>query len=458
MALNNLSPFMPFQCIAVLGAAGKMGTGISLLLLQEMAACRLYQMAQKKVARPIRLVLIDTSRQGLDGLRKYLQTQLQRYAEKNIINLRKAAAEIPSLISNREIIEFFCLGAMEIVQLASAIEEAKDAQLIFEAIIENIDSKVSLLSALSKLSTATPYFFSNTSSIPISVLNDQAGLEGRIIGFHFYNPPAVQKLLEIIPLDNGNLELENVAKELAKSLNKQVVYSKDVAGFIGNGYFLREIAYACSMVRTMTENHGLLASIYMVNKVTQEFLLRPMGIFQLIDYVGLDVIERVGEIMNAYLPKSFYSNELLEPMLKAGKSGGQFSDGSQKDGFFQYTNLKMSGIYDSKANVYSELEKAEWKAACDAWLGNTPAGFTWKLLSNHPNSTNQIERFFIQLQEEKSKGAQIAFEFLQNLQSIVEQLVNDGVAASHEDVATVLKNGFYHLYDPLKINLCFKIA
>lgn len=450
-ALNTISPFIAFHRIAVVGAAGKMGTGISLLLLQEMALCRLQRAAQKNSQEHFRLMLIDSSRQGLEGLRKYLVSQIQRFAEKNIIVLRKAAADIPSLISNREIIDFFLDGAIEIVQFVSSIEEAKDAQLIFEAIVEDIEGKAALLAALKKQSSENPYFFSNTSSIPLSVLNAKGGLNGRIIGFHFYNPPAVQKLLEIIPLEDGDPELKLLAVELAKKLNKHVVFSKDVAGFIGNGYFLHEIAFACTLAQNLATKHGLVQSVYIINKVTQEFLLRPMGIFQLIDYVGLDVVARVGEILNRYQKNPFYSNDLLAPLLKAGHSGGQFSDGSQKDGFFQYANQKITAIFDPEANGYCSLETAEWKQACDTWVGSPPGKLSWKALSNSADSHEQIQSYFIQLQDESSEGAKMACVFLQNLQDIVRQLVNDGIAANSDDVATVLKKGFYHLYDPVRV-------
>lgn len=446
--ISSISPFITFRNIAVPGAAGKMGTGISLLLLQEMALCLLTQEDRKSSNASFCLTLIDSSRPGLEGLRKYLLAQLQRFAEKNIITLRKAVAEVPRLISNREIIDFFLAGALEIVRFVSSVEEAKDAQLIFEAIVEDVDKKTSLLSSLKSLSRVNPYFFSNTSSIPLSVLNAEAGLEGRIIGFHFYNPPAVQKLLEIIPLEKGDPELEKMAVGIAKQLNKQIVFSKDIAGFIGNGYFLREIAFACSLAQKLSVEHGHVQSIYLINKVTQEFLLRPMGIFQLMDYVGLDVVDRIGGILNRYLPASVYSHAFLAPMLKAGKCGGQFSDGSQKEGFFQYTNQKISGIYDPELNTYVSLETAAWKSAADNLLGQPPGGLSWKGLSSQANVEKIIQNYFSELQEDPSEGAKIALAFLRNLQSIVRQLVDAGIAANSEDVVTVLKKGFFHLYDP----------
>lgn len=443
------SPFTSFPRVAVLGGAGKMGSGISLLLLQELAICRLLQAAELLETKGERfcLILIDTSREGLVGVRKYLQAQLLRWAEKNIVFLRQKVANLPLLISNKEIIDFFVAGAMEIVHFASALEEAKDAQLIFEAIVEDVNSKVDVLKRVNQLSTEKPYFFSNTSAIPLSILNAEADLDGRIIGFHFYNPPAVQKLIEIIPLAGGDEPLKALAIAIAQKFNKRIVFSKDVAGFIGNGYFLREIMHACAMVKQLRLQQGILHSIYLVNRVTQEFLLRPMGIFQLIDYVGLDVIDKVGKVMNRYLPAPVYESELFEPLLRAGKSGGQFSNGSQKDGFFHYVNNRISGIYAVNEQRYCPLEGAEWKSVCDAWLGDPPGGVSWKALSKASNSQEQIQDYFRQLQAEKTPGAQMAMDFLVHLQQVTCQLVEGGVALNLEEVGTVLKNGFYHLYD-----------
>lgn len=445
---DSTSPFMTYRRLAVIGAAGKMGTGISLLLLQEMAVCKLRQACEKDHREHYRLVLIDTDRNGLEGLRSYLLKQLRRFAEKNIISLRKAVSELPSLISNREIIDFFLAGAMEIVHFATSLEEAKDARLIFEAIVENIEKKVALFSALKSLSSEDPYFFSNTSSIPISVLNARANLDGKIIGFHFYNPPAVQKLLEIIPLENGNKELKLLAIELAKSLKKTVIFSEDIAGFIGNGYFLREVAFAFAMTRKLAETHGMPQSIYMIDKVTQDFLLRPMGIYRLIDYVGLDVVAGIGEILNHHLQKPFYDNTPLEPLLKAGKYGGQFSDGSQKEGFFRYSHGNRIEIFDVKANAYETIDHAGWKKSADAWLGNPPENLTWKALEGNRNADKAIENYFRLLREEKTEGSKIAFEFIENLRNILKGIVQDKIAGNKEDVVTVLKKGFFHLYDP----------
>src|SRR6185295_16568588 len=102
------------------------------------------------------------------------------------------------------------------------------------------------------------FVLSNTSSIPIHLLASESGLKDQLIGFHFYNPPAVQKLVELIPQERAGEVADEVAdevlaisQELAKKMNKIVVYSRDVAGFIGNGHFSREIALACRFVEEL---------------------------------------------------------------------------------------------------------------------------------------------------------------------------------------------------------------
>ncbi|MBA3604198.1 MAG: 3-hydroxyacyl-CoA dehydrogenase family protein, partial [Parachlamydiaceae bacterium] len=281
-----------------------------------------------------------------------------------------------------------------------------------------------------------------------SLLNERASLEGRIIGFHFYNPPAVQKLIEIIPLDNGDPDLIQLATTLAKRLKKEIVFSKDIAGFIGNGYFLREINFACALTEELSKKYGSLQSIYLVNKVTQEFLLRPMGIFQLIDYVGLDVVTKIGNIMHQYLLLPFNFSTLLQPLIENGIYGGQHADGSQKNGFFQYTGNEISGMYSIEGQEYVSLDKinGKGKESLDSLLGVLPDNLSWKVLSKSPNSETLLQTYLNSLSQEKSLGADLAMQFIQNLQTIINELVDDGVAKNIEAVDAVLKKGFYHLY------------
>lgn len=430
--------------VAILGAAGKMGSGISLLLLQEMARCELSKTGQVG-SGDYCLTLIDTNEKALFATRRYLRAQLNKYAEKNITSLRQAYASNPSLISNEEIIRAFIEGTTDMIRLESEITGAKSSILIFEAIVEDFDIKTKAFSMLTASKKQDQFYFSNTSSIPISLLNKASKLDNRIIGYHFYNPPAVQKLLEIIAPDNVNPQLLSISMELAQRLQKKVVPSHDIAGFIGNGHFMREVLYACKTARQLAQEHRLPLSkaIYLINRVTQEYLLRPMGIFQLIDYVGIDVCQNIARIMNMYLPDPNFRDDLIDAMMSANVKGGQHADGTQKNGFFQYDKMMLTGVYSLDDKQYYQ----PWAKEGDAFLGERPVqSVSWKSLQQEKNKHARIEEYFQVLFQSKSVGSELAKNYLLESRRIAQNLVKDGVAERIEDVDAVLENGFFHLY------------
>ena len=186
------------------------------------------------------------------------------------------------------------------------------------------------------------------------------------MGFHFYNPPPVQKLVEVIYPDNSDPSLKTMASELGKALGKVLIESKDVAGFIGNGFFIREIHYAGEQVMRLAKERPLVEAIETVNRVTQDYLLRPMGLFELIDYVGLDIAHRIKGIMQSYLPREDFSCDLIDRMLAAGITGGQRPDGSHKAGFLNYENNIPAGIYSLEKKAYLPLRGGD--AGCELLL------------------------------------------------------------------------------------------
>jgi 3-hydroxyacyl-CoA dehydrogenase len=445
------------QRCAVLGAAGKMGRGIAQLVLEAMSLSEATQHHEAGSGR-YQLTLVDIDMAALRQLKQQLRTHLSKYAEKIIIALRNHFAGNQSLISNREIIEYYVNGAMDNVQLSTAVEAASDALVIFEAVAENLELKSRLFRRLAS-GGQSPYIFSNTSSIPIGLLNSTSDLQGHIIGFHFYNPPPVQKLLEIIPAQATVEPLRQLAAELAVRLQKQVVTSQDVAGFIGNGYLIRELLYSCNLVAELQEEHTFPGALYIVDQVTRHWLLRPMGIFQLIDYVGLDVADAIWQIMNRYLPGGLEPCTLLTALLAAKQIGGQHLDGSQREGFFRYLHGQPTAVFESTASRYIAIDEpaaAPWRHPYDHILGDHPAEpWNWKSLHRYPDRHLQIADYFKWLTETDTLGATLAKRYLQHTKATAQQLVTDQVAATLADVDTVLKSGFYHLYGAEEIDALF---
>lgn len=432
---------------AVIGAGGKMGRGVALLLLQEMA--RIEVERSGKIAGNARLFLVDINDEALGGLQAYLRAQLVRYAEKSIVALRNSYQDRNELVENHEVITDFVNGALSIVRLGTDIQQVGEAKLIFEAVVENLEVKTRAFSALKSVCGDDAYFLTNTSSIPISALDEKAGLDGRLIGYHFYNPPPVQKLVEVISTPKTDKKLQRLAAELGKRLRKTLVPSNDVAGFIGNGHFMREALFGTELAAELEKETAPHEAVYMVNKVSQDFLVRPMGIFQLLDYVGLDVCQTILKMMSTYIQDEKLQSNLVDKMIEAGAKGGQLPDGSQKDGFFKYVKGRPAGVFSLKDKDYISLDEGDWVKTCNARLADPPREhLPWKALLRDRRSDDKLRTYFSALFKADTPGAALAKRYLLRSRQIANQLVEDGIANNITDVNTVLMNGFNHLYGP----------
>lgn len=409
--------------VAVIGAAGKMGRGIALLLAEHMAG-------HGSGTPGTRLTLIDTQEQTLGGLEQYLETQVAKRATRSGSSVNMSS----------------------IVQMTTDLQQAAEAHLVFEVLPEIEGLKVQALRQLRDSCSPDTWFFSNTSSIPIGELDRQASLEGRVVGFHFYNPPPVQKLLEVIPAASTAPALEAAARQLAVDLGKTVVTSKDVAGFIGNGHFIRECLHALQQMEQLQEREGFSKAVYAVDKVSRDGLLRPMGIFQVMDYAGVDICAAIMEVMDRYIDSESFLSATSSRMLSAGAKGGQHGDGSQKDGFFRYDGYRITNVYDIESGTYQPLDVVV--KGIDEELGDLALpGRGWKELRGQPDVDKQVRSHFEWLRANPGAGTNMAIDYLQASKRIATNLLNDGIAACGEDIDVVVTTGFHHLYGPLGIEV-----
>jgi len=431
--------------VAVLGAAGKMGSGILLLTALEMVDLSLKPENKGKV---FVINAIDVSSEALVGLMRYIRVQALKAAEKKTVQLRTAYADRADLIDNEEIIMQYVDDVMVTIRPSINLEVAYNSTLIFEAIKEDPELKVKLLSQLDKNNPNKPWYFTNTSSIPITQLDEKAGLGGRIIGFHFYNPPAVQKLVEVIKSAYTLPEVEEFALQYAKSLRKVVVPSADFAGFVGNGHFMRDALHGIGEAEKFTKDVSLPEAIYMINKVSQDYLIRPMGIFQLIDYVGVDVCQYIMSVMNPFLKDEDLHSDFLDRLIEQRVLGGQFSDGSQKDGILKYEKGRPIGVYNPDIGEYVMI--ADFQASCDAKLGAMPGSMQpWKSIAFSGRKDEMLTAIFNEIKTMDTLGARLSKDYAKRSKEIGLQLVADNVAFTDKDVNTVLLTGFFHAYGPI---------
>jgi 3-hydroxyacyl-CoA dehydrogenase len=431
--------------VAVLGAAGKMGSGIVLLVGMEMADLSL---RAEHRSRSFVLHAVDVSDQALAGLVRYVRDQVRKSAEKRIVLLRRMYAERADLVENRDIVEQYVADVLGIVRPTTTLEAAAGARIIFEAAPEDVDLKLRLLGPTASDRPDGPWVFTNTSSIPIEEIDARARLGGRAMGFHFYNPPAVQKLVELIPARTTLPDVAAFAQALAKSLRKTVVPSRDVAGFIGNGHFMRDLLHGIAEVERLSNDMPFVEAVYSVNRVSQDFLVRPMGIFQLVDYVGLDVCQCILRVMDARLPQQGLQSALIDQLLAQGARGGQRHDGSQKDGFLRYEQGRPTAAYDPERREYVPF--AVFQADADARLGPLPEpALPWKAAVKHPSRDEALADYFRKIHGLRTLGGELARRYGARSRAIGLQLVTDGVAAAAADVNQVLLTGFFHAYGPI---------
>ena len=453
------------RAVAVLGAAGKMGSGIAWVALKAMAELDARENGVPGSGK-FGLVLIDADPAAFKRLREYLKGQLLKAAEKGISDLRAWARDRADLIENGEIIDAYVDGALSMVRCEGDASAAKGAKLVFEAVFEDLGLKKELYARLKALCAPDTVFLTNTSSIPISLLDRSAGLDGRILGFHFYNPPAVQKLVEMIMGKQTRPEVAALGIDLGKAFGKTVVPSSDIAGFIGNGHFVRELLFALKKYRELRPVQGGAEALALLNTATQDFLIRPMGVFQLLDYVGLDVFRMILKVMREHLPPEAanadgtahglaFADATLEAWLAAGVRGGQLGSGEQKDGLFKYERNKPVAVLDADAAeagrgiAYVSLGVDGRSAKAAAGLGALPTGHAaWSAMAKDKGKREKLAAYLAALAGFGSPGARLGREFLDHSRAVGRTLVRTGVAAAHEDVAKVLMNGFFHLYGP----------
>lgn len=434
-----------FENITVLGAAGKMGSGILLLTAMEM-----YDISMKPENKDKNYVLyaLDISQKALSGLMAYIQDQLVKQAERKINALRINYKNRDDLVYNSEIIAQYVKDVMAMIRPVTTIESAYESNIIFEAASENPDLKTKMFLQINQNSKLKPWFFTNTSSIPISYLNEKAKLDGRIIGVHFYNPPAVQKLVEVIRCEQTPDEMAEFVSNYIKNLRKIEVPSYDKAGFIGNGHFMRDALYGIYRMKELSNEMSFAQAVYTVNKVTQDFLIRPMGIFQLIDYVGIDVCQFIMKVMKPYVSDENIHSPILDEMMEIGVKGGQNHDGSQKNGFLKYEKGKILAVWDLNKKEYINIDEIAPK--CDPIIGSLPQEHKpWKAVVRLPNKNEALNKYFEALQKENGMGAKLAVDYHKKSKQIGEKLVSNKVAFTAEDVNTVLMTGFFHAYGPI---------
>jgi 3-hydroxybutyryl-CoA dehydrogenase len=205
------------------------------------------------------------------------------------------------------------------------LRELRACDIVIEAVTEELELKNSLWRELDGLCPAATIFASNTSSLTIASMADTTSRADRFVGLHFFNPVPVMPLVEIVRTDRTSAETVERAYAFTRLLGKEPVEATDTPGFIVN---LLLVPYLLDAARALERGAASTADI---DRAMQLGCGHPMGPLSLLDFIGLDTVVRIADIMlAAYQEKRYEAPPLLRRMVADGdhgrKSGKGFYD------------------------------------------------------------------------------------------------------------------------------------
>lgn len=224
-------------------------------------------------------------------------------------------------------------AVLERIEAVAEIGRVAEADLVVEAVFEDVAVKQGLFAELDRLARPATIFATNTSSIAIGRLAEAVGPERRrrFLGMHFFSPVPVMPLVELIPGPETEPAVVEAIRELADALGKQVIVAADRPGFIVNRILMPFLAEA---IRAYEAGVGTAEDIDTGARVG---LNHPMGPLELADFIGLDVCLNVMRVLHEGLGgEQFRPPRRLEELVAAGHLG-------QKTGRGFYTYPRERG-------------------------------------------------------------------------------------------------------------------
>jgi len=210
---------------------------------------------------------------------------------------------------------------------STRLEDAANAQIVIEAIIESVDEKNRTYGRIDKICQSETIFASNTSSLSITQMMTATSAERqrRFVGMHFFNPVPIMKLVEVVRTILTDPEVFAAATQFGREIGKVPVQTSDRTGFIVNRLL---VPYMLDSIRALEEG---VASIVDIDNAMKLGCGYPMGPLTLGDFVGLDTTYYIANIMfDEFKEKRFAPPPLLKRMVMAGlygrKSGRGFYD------------------------------------------------------------------------------------------------------------------------------------
>lgn len=208
------------------------------------------------------------------------------------------------------------------VTFTTAVDDLADRDLIVEAIVEDLDAKHELFGALDGLCGPDTIFATNTSSLTVTEMAAATRRADRFVGLHFFNPVPVMKLVEVVRTIATSDATITSSFQFARGLGKTPIAAKDNSGFVVN---LLLVPYMLDAIRQLERG---VASIEDIDKGMVLGCGYPMGPFTLCDFVGIDTLYKISEIMfDEYREERYAPPPLLKRIVAMGRYGRKTGKG-----------------------------------------------------------------------------------------------------------------------------------
>ncbi|KAK3911307.1 Hydroxyacyl-coenzyme A dehydrogenase, mitochondrial [Frankliniella fusca] len=267
--------------------------------------------AQIAAAAGQKVVLVETNDKLLHGANSRIHESLKRVAKKQFKDNAAAGDKFVQETMSR------------ISGSTNASEGASSADLVVEAIVENMAIKQKLFADLDKAAPAHTIFASNTSSLSITEIASQCQRKDKFGGLHFFNPVPVMKLLEVIRTNDTSDDTYKKMMEWGQEVGKTCITCKDTPGFVVNRLLVPQLAEAIRMLERGD------ASPRDIDTAMKLGAGHPMGPFELADYVGHDTTKFILDGWHEKMPDNplFKPLETLNKLVAEGKLGVKAGEG-----------------------------------------------------------------------------------------------------------------------------------
>jgi 3-hydroxybutyryl-CoA dehydrogenase len=242
------------------------------------------------------------------------------------------AVQLEKLVSKGKMTEPARDATLAALRVASNVPDAcEGVDLVIEAVPENMDLKVKLLEQVVAAAPPRALIGSNTSSLSLTELGARIKAGERTVGLHFFNPPPVMELLEVVRGLSTSVAAVEAALSFASSIGKTPIVVRDVPGFASSRLGVILGAEAIRMLESG------VASVADIDRAMELGYRHPMGPLKLTDLVGLDVRLAILDHLHREVGEQFRAPPLLRQMVRAGKLGKKTGEGFYvwKDGVAQ---------------------------------------------------------------------------------------------------------------------------